>query len=79
MDHISSHFPPTFITDGNVGSFEDQGKDLAKKLKNDGVEVFDVFYSAEEAELAHEYQFMMNTPQAKNTFTKVIQFLQHTT
>ena len=78
LDHISSNFPPTFITDGNIGSFEDQGKDLANKLKNYGVEVSQVFYSAEEAELGHEYQFMMNTPQAENTFNKMVEFLNHT-
>lgn len=78
LHHVSSNFPPTFITDGNVGSFEDQGKELADKLKNSGVEVTQVFYSLEEAKLGHEYQFMMNTPQAENTFNKLIQFLDYT-
>lgn len=78
LHHVSSNFPPTFITDGNVGSFEDQGKELADKLKNSGVEVSQVFYSLEEAKLGHEYQFMMNTPQAENTFDKLIEFLDYT-
>lgn len=78
LQHVSSNFSPTFITDGNVGSFEDQGKELADKLKNCGVEVSQVFYSTEEAKLGHEYQFMMNTPQAKNTFNKLIEFLDYT-
>lgn len=75
LQHVSSNFPPTFITDGNVGSFEDQGKELADKLTNSGVEVSQVFYSTKEAKLGHEYQFMMNTAQAKNTFNKLIDFL----
>lgn len=75
INHVSGHFPPTFITDGNVGSFEEQGLELADKLKKSGVEVSEVFYPKEEAELGHEYQFIMNTPQAENTFDKVIDFL----
>lgn len=78
LQHVSSNFPPTFITDGNVGSFEEQGKELADKLKTSGVEVTKVFYSIEEAKLGHEYQFMMNTPQAENTLNKVIEFLNYT-
>lgn len=78
LQHVSSNFPPTFITDGNVGSFEDQGKDLANKLKYNGVEVSQIFYSTEEAKLGHEYQFMMNTTQAENTFNKLIEFLNQT-
>lgn len=75
IDHVSANFPRTFITDGNTGSFEEQGLELAAKLNKSGVEVVDVFYSKEEAELGHEYQFMMNTPQAENTYEKLIEFL----
>jgi len=78
IQHISRKFPPVFITDGNTGSFEDQGKELANKLKNFGVDVTEVFYSAQEAKLGHEYQFKMNTPQAENTFKKMIEFLGRT-
>lgn len=79
IEYISEKFPPTFITDGNTGSFEDQGKEVTKKLKDNGVFVQDIFYSTEEAELGHEYQFVMNTPQAENTFTKMIEFLHTST
>ncbi|WP_339174530.1 alpha/beta hydrolase [Solibacillus sp. FSL R5-0691] len=78
LQHVSGNFPSTFITDGNIGSFDDQGKELADKLKNKGVEVSQIFYSTEEAKLGHEYQFMMNTLQAENTFNKLIEFLDNT-
>lgn len=78
IDHVSAHFPPTFITDGNTGSFEEQGLELADKLNKNDVEIFDVFYSQEEAELGHEYQFIMDTPQAENTFNQLIEFLADT-
>lgn len=78
LQHISRNFPPTFITDGNVGSFEEQGKELADKLKTIGVAVTQVFYSTDESKLGHEYQFIMNTQQAENTFHKVMKFLNDT-
>lgn len=78
IDHVSAHFPPTFITDGNTGSFEEQGLELADKLNKNDVEIVDVFYSQEEAELGHEYQFIMDTPQAENTFNQLIEFLADT-
>ncbi|WP_203333382.1 hypothetical protein [Planococcus beigongshangi] len=78
IDHISPDFPPSFITDGNTGSFEEQGLELAAKLKGYGVKVVDVFYPKEEAELGHEYQFIMNTPQARQTYDKLIGFLSDT-
>ena len=76
IEYISKDFPPTFITDGNTGSFEEQGMELVKKLKENDVPVQDVFYSIEEAKLGHEYQFIMNTPQAENTFREMIFFLK---
>ncbi|MDN3427169.1 alpha/beta hydrolase [Microbacterium sp. APC 3898] len=78
IDHVSAHFPPTFITDGNTGSFEEQGLELADKLNKNDVEIVDVFYSQEEAELGHEYQFIMDAPQAENTFNQLIEFLADT-
>lgn len=54
-DHVSAHFPSTFITDGNIGSFEEQGLKLADKLSSSDVGIVDVFYSKEEAELGLEY------------------------
>lgn len=78
INHVSDQFPPAFITDGNEGSFEEQGVALADKLSSNGVETVQVFYSKEEAELGHEYQFMMNTPQAENTFEELIEFLNDT-
>ncbi|MGV2900557.1 alpha/beta hydrolase [Microbacterium sp. AGC62] len=30
--HVSRHFPPTFLADGNAGSFPDQARDLHERL-----------------------------------------------
>lgn len=76
IEYVSENFPPTFITDGNTGSFENQGIELTRKLKDKGVFVDDIFYPVEEAKLGHEYQFIMNTSEAQNTFQEMIAFLK---
>ncbi|MBE1556247.1 acetyl esterase/lipase [Filibacter limicola] len=79
IEYVSSTFPHTFITDGNTGSFENQGMELTKSLKANGVPVKDIFYPKQEEKLGHEYQFIMNTPQAENTFNEMIKFLKSST
>lgn len=75
-DHISKNYVPSFITDGNTGSFENQGKKLSAILQSYSIPVEDVFYPVKTAELVHEYQFMMNLPESQHTFEKLIEFLQ---
>ncbi|MBQ0138805.1 MAG: alpha/beta hydrolase [Kurthia sp.] len=75
-DTISKNYIPTFITDGNTGSFEEHGVKLAQILTSYDVPVTRVFYPTSEASLGHEYQFMMDLPQAKQTFNELEQFLK---
>lgn len=57
-DYATSNIPPCFITDGNSGSFESQGKDLAEYLDNLGVSVTSLFFEKDKyGEIGHEYQF----------------------
>ncbi|GEK33796.1 alpha/beta hydrolase [Kurthia sibirica] len=75
-DQISEHFVPTFITDGNSGSFENQGKKLSAILQSYDIPVEEVFYPLDEAILGHEYQFMMDLPEAQHTFNTLVQFME---
>ncbi|TCP70715.1 alpha/beta hydrolase [Baia soyae] len=76
LNHVTEKFPPSFITDGNKGSFEDQGRALAKALQSKGVYVDALFFDKKEfGELAHEFQFKMNTPAGQKTFNQVLEFL----
>ncbi|MDR2191669.1 MAG: hypothetical protein LBO62_02140, partial [Endomicrobium sp.] len=77
-DNLSDNYPPSFITDGNAFSFENQGKALAAALKRRGIYVKDVFYPKDEAVLKHEYQFNMDTPYAQKTFDALLDFLKVT-
>ena len=57
-DYTTAQFPPVFITDGNSGSFESQGKELADDLRNEGRDVTSLFFDKNEyGEVGHEYQF----------------------
>lgn len=73
--YLTSKFPSTFITDGNTGSFESQGKTLATQLQKQSVKVSSLFYDQKEGKISHEYQFKLDTVAGENTFSKVIKFL----
>ncbi|MDZ4632603.1 alpha/beta hydrolase [Bacillus cereus] len=74
--HITKDYPPTFITDGNKASFEEQGKAMASALESKGVPVEKLFFDKNiSGELAHEFQFKMNTPAGQETFNKALEFL----
>lgn len=68
-------FPPTFITDGNLNSFENQGKELYKELIDLGIPAELNLYDGDKVELKHEYQFNMDIKEARDNFNKVVKFL----
>ncbi|PGL73171.1 alpha/beta hydrolase [Bacillus sp. AFS055030] len=77
LRNVPEKFVSTFITDGNTGSFESQGKKFAALLeKRTGVK--QVFYRKSYGTLGHEYQFQMNTKAAQNTFNELLNFLNGT-
>ncbi|TJZ99932.1 alpha/beta hydrolase [Bacillus thuringiensis] len=76
LNHVTKNYPTTFITDGNTGSFENQGKELASALRNKGVSVDSLFFDKKiYGELPHEFQFKMNTQASLDTFNEVLKFL----
>lgn len=79
-DHVTENFPASFITDGNTGSFEAHGVELAEILESKGVPVESVFFDKEVwGELVHNYQFLMNTEASQYSFEKLLDFLNKTT
>ena len=77
-DNVTSSFPSTFITDGNTGSFEKDGKALASKLEDLGVSVSTYFTPTSEASTAHEYQFDMESSAGQQSYAEVLSFLKKT-
>ncbi|MCG7408936.1 alpha/beta hydrolase [Paenibacillus sp. ACRRX] len=76
VHHVNEQFPPAFITDGNKGSFEDQGKELAAKLVAQQVEVDTLFFAKDVYETGHEFQFKLDTPPGQQALQATLAFLQ---
>lgn len=76
--NIPATFVPTFITDGNTGSFETQAKEFATILAG-RADVTSVFYDRNEHTLGHDYHFKMDKPAASATYRRLIAFLRETT
>lgn len=76
--NIPATFVPTFITDGNTGSFETQAKEFATILSG-RADVTSVFYDRNEHTLGHDYHFEMDKPAASATYRRLITFLRETT
>lgn len=81
LDHVTSSFPPSFITGGNIDPLTvGQSKPLADKLSGLGVEVDSLFYPDEhEPGLDHEYQFDLDSPEGKAAFDRTVAFLRNHT
>lgn len=55
-EYITAEFPPTFISDGNTGTFNEQAFDAYNKLKNLGVDVEICYFSKNETKLTHGHE-----------------------
>ncbi len=69
-------YPPTFLTVGDSDPFAGQAEELAGRLKELGVPVTTAFWSGTGAGLGHEYQFNFTLPQAVETYTATLHFLE---
>lgn len=76
---VTDSFPPAFIMDGNTVSFENQAQDLANELRGHGVEVELSLYDKSLATLGHDYQFSLETEQARQVYRDVVGFLAQRT
>lgn len=76
VNHVNQNFPPTYITDGNFYSFQDQGIALEKRLKSLSVPVTSLFFNNDKKQIPHEYQFNYATPEAKACYDQTLSFLK---
>ena len=76
VKNLNAAFPPTFISDGNEGSFESHGRALAERLSAQGTAVTTAFYPRSEGKLTHEYQFDFTLPAAQTSFDALVTFLK---
>lgn len=67
-------FPPVYLTDANIGSFEDQAIEFTEKLRSLGVRVELNLYPAKEVKLAHGYE-NSDSKAARDNLEKTLKFL----
>lgn len=79
VDHVTSRWPATFITDGNTGSFEADARKLEARLRAQDVAVDALYYPPAQAQLGHEYQFDFSLPEAMHCLERTLAFLARVT
>ncbi|MGV8873090.1 MAG: alpha/beta hydrolase fold domain-containing protein [Rhodococcus sp. (in: high G+C Gram-positive bacteria)] len=75
IDHVTADFPPSFISDGNTGTFPDQAAELSAKLGRLGVANHLNLYSKNEAKLDHSFM-SVNSPWTEDHTRLEIEFLR---
>lgn len=73
--HLTAQFPPTYITDGNTGTFTEQAKDLDGRMESLGIPHKLNLYDRQAAKLSHGYESVLKTKYAKENFEEMVQFL----
>jgi acetyl esterase/lipase len=80
VPHVSSSFPPAFITVGNGAPLASQSIALADALRLHGVRVETLFYPAShKPSLPHEYQFNLSLPESREALSRTRAFLHDLT
>lgn len=74
-NYITADFPPVFLTDGNTGSFEKDGKELVKCLKSQSIKVSELFFDASAGEIGHEFQYDLSGAAGRLCYQKTLEFL----
>ena len=75
LSYINEDFPPTFITDGNSGTWPNQAQEYAKALQNEGV-YSEVYVPGEETgKQGHVYFENVNNPSTTTYLDKRRDFL----
>lgn len=73
---ITPDCPPVYLTDGNSGSFEAQGKRLGEALRSLGVQVSDRYFAQEAGEVGHGYCADLASPEGAACYRDTLEFLE---
>jgi acetyl esterase len=74
--HVTSAFPPSFISSGNGDPLGRQAVVLAQKLRQFGVRVDALFFPPDrDPKLPHEYQFNLDDPAGEEALNRMLAFL----
>ncbi|MEA3543551.1 MAG: alpha/beta hydrolase [Pseudomonadota bacterium] len=74
-DHVTSNFPPSFVSSGNGDPLLPQAKRLTERLRLLGVPVEALFFpDGHEPALPHEYQFNLDDPAGRKALDRIVNF-----
>ncbi len=75
--HVTSDFPPTWVTSGNADLLSPQVRSFARTLRDAGVDVDEVFFAKNHKPLlVHEYQFLLSLDAAQEALESLIDFVK---
>lgn len=74
QNHITSAFPPSFITAGDLDPLESQSIIFADRLEQLGVDTTTLFWK-KNTKLQHEYVFNLGSTEAEEAFVEILYFL----
>lgn len=74
IGNMTKDFPPTYLTDGNFGSFEASAKALESKFKDLDIEYRSRFF--DQGVILHEFQFNLDTKEARLVLNDTLMFLK---
>lgn len=78
--HVTSSFPPTWVTSGNADLLSPQVKAFARVLRKNGVDVDEVFFAKDHKPLLiHEYQFLLGLGEAREALRSMVDFVEKQT
>ncbi|UXR74747.1 alpha/beta hydrolase [Staphylococcus sp. IVB6238] len=75
LNNVNKQFPPTFMSDGNFGSFTKQAQALHHKLKHLGVDSQLVVFDQSEALLFHVFELKVENSYAQKVHTAQLDFM----
>lgn len=80
LRHVTADFPPTLLAAGNADPLtRRQSFPLGARLRHLGVRLDDVAVGTDADPVNHEFQFLLDTPVAVETFERAVRFLDEVT
>ncbi|MGV3243346.1 alpha/beta hydrolase [Staphylococcus sp. 11261D007BR] len=78
VNQVTSDYPPTYLSVGDIDPFMSQNEAFESSLKREGVPVDTLFYDGSH-HLKHQYQFHLDKPESQENIQKVLSFLSRNT
>ena len=77
LQNVSEDFLPTFLSDGNTGTFTDQAREMETVLQQKGVLFDSMIPEDSEGSFGHDWELKVETPLAQELFTKQLAFIEN--